>query len=137
MRIQIVEQFHGGHLSYAFESVVGRFCGTWKSRSIQPQIHHSYDVELDFVSPIILDENSAFTEKTAPHITVRNEKTVILGTIESVDTGGILFLRLHPSFLLMMESEFSNEAHVGKSIEITCNVDSVIVTPIGLGIPPN
>jgi hypothetical protein len=132
MRIQIesIVKITSGTTMVAFECAAGLGKGRWAPYASEPQIRLSYNVELNVDDPIISEETSVESiPKNPPCISVLQDKTILHLSIEGKDTDGLLYGRLAPDCIIMLEHDDTAIIDVGDFISIIVPSENILLSP--------
>jgi 4-diphosphocytidyl-2C-methyl-D-erythritol kinase len=88
-----------------FKCSCGEGLASWPSNNIAPVAGKEYDVEIDTTAVLRVGENASFlTGSGACIIKVIDHRVQLTAEVDSVDEGGMVYLRLAPDCLFMAES---------------------------------
>lgn len=127
MKARITDIVTGDQTTYVgFTCPCGEGFGVWRGGEAPEKT--TYDVELDFERRI--DAGAIVCEERGPGLTRVGAQTAVRATLESVDDDGLACLRLHPSCLVMVESDFTVTPQRA-SVVVTLTRDELALTPFG------
>jgi hypothetical protein len=123
-------QLAGAGVLVHFTSAVGEAAALWQSTKITPAKGHEYDVELDIDAILKLGENASVQLGAKPGLAMIGTKVQIVGIVESIDDDGMVYFRLAPDCIMMIES-FGSTFHKAEVLRLALEPVAIRLTPIG------
>ena len=90
--------------SVRFSSAIGEAWGCWKGNTV-PSVGDDVDVEFDFESALTEGVNAVLVQDAGFGIREEGTAIAISGVIDGVDQDGMLYFRLAPDALVLVEQE--------------------------------
>jgi hypothetical protein len=117
-------------IEIAFSCAIGGGVATWRSAHGPPHAGRSYDVEIDIADSMELGRNTSILAAPRPAISGTEERARLSGTIDSVDEDGLVYLRLAPDCVVMIDAS-PGEFEPGHAVELDVPIASVELVPFG------
>jgi hypothetical protein len=113
-----------------FTCAAGDAEAIWKSKTLTPVNGREYDVELD-IDPILrMGENAAVELGLMPALAMIGTQVQIVAIVEQVDDDGMVYLRLSPDCIVMIESA-GPKIQCGQALRLVREPMALQVTPFG------
>ena len=130
MRV-IITRVDAGLSRVRFRSDFGAAEAGWHGEL--PAVGEAYDVELDVDLELSSANAEPLLEHEARSLTSSGGCIRLVASVEQVDDDGMLFLRMAPNAVLMIESRPESGFVCGQLLRVTLPEGALELTPIGGG----
>jgi hypothetical protein len=132
VKVQVisVETASDGALMATFGSLCATASAHWRSKKFTPHAGEEYDVELDV--SVIADRatNTRSVEVASPALFVQGEMVLLRGAVEGVEDDGLVYLRMAPDCLVMVDT--AGGISTGDVVQICVPSSALSITPTGV-----
>lgn len=131
MRIKLVDICSEADGSYwvTFESTAGRVRARWSNKTVLPKPGKEYDAELYVAATADRQTNAQTSSDKSTRLLVFGDMIEVSARIEDVEDDDVMFLRLSPDCLVMIDSTGGFTA--GEFVSIRLPTDALSVTVVG------
>lgn len=134
MRVLISEVEPATHpTGVLLRTAAGTARAIWKSRSIEPLAGRTATVEFDVDTVLRLGDNAKVVGAGPASLVHDGDGTTVHALVESSDEDNMLFLRLTPDGLIMVEG--SGEIRAGTWLRFHLRQDELVASPAGTLTP--
>lgn len=133
MRILVtgVAEHRDGAPGVAFSCAIGSAVARWQGKTQEPHVGAEYDVELDIDDVLRPGDTLQLIESSQAAIKHSEEVNEIIGLVEAVDDDGMLFVRLSPDCLMMVEITHQERLGPGQWLRMRVPRQALSVWPFG------
>lgn len=100
-----------------FQCQSGETWGNWSNHQLVPRRSQDYSVELDVDQVMTLGQNASYSRQSECAVNHEEGLVTLNGLVEDRDDDGMIYLRIAPDCLMMIESEGA-EIQKGKWLQV-------------------